>query len=326
MKVLLTGATGYLGARVASRLVAAGHEVAALVRPGAAARVPSGVAALPGDLSDPISLKSALRGREGLVHMAALVRNWSRDPRDFDRVNVEGLALLLRATEESRLERIVYTSTIVALGPTDGAVRDETGERTDFRFRTDYERTKWLADRMVREKAAAGLPIIVVYPGVIYGPGGKTEGNLLRRTFEDTLARRLRFRLGRGDLRICYAFIEDVAEGHRLALERGLSGGGYILGGENATQTELFGMLEQLTGVPPPRWSLPYAPAEAAGWVMRQLARITGRPPLFTEGVVGTFRHEWAYSSRRAETDLGYRITPLRDGLRRTLESLRGGA
>ncbi len=326
MRVLLTGATGYLGRQVAARLVAAGHTVTALVRPGSVGSVPAGCEAIAGDLAEIQTLRRALRGCESLVHMAALVRNWARDPRDFDRVNVEGLAAILRAAEEGRVGRIVYTSTIVALGPTDGPVRDETAERTDFRFRTDYERSKWVAERMVREKAAAGLPVVIVYPGVVYGPGASTEGNLLRRMFEDTLARRLRFRLGRADLRICYAFIEDVAEGHRLALERGAFGRGYILGGENATQDDLFTMLEQLTGVPPPRWTLPCGPAQAAGWVMRWGAWMTGLPPLFTDGVVRTFRHEWAYSSERARREIGYLITPLRDGLRRTIDALRGGA
>lgn len=326
MRVLITGATGYLGRQVAARLVAAGHHVTALVRRGSAGSVPTGCETIAGDLTEIQTLRDALRGCESLVHMAALVRNWARDPRDFDRVNVDGLAAILRAAEEGRVGRIVYTSTIVSLGPTDGPVRDETAERTDFRFRTDYERSKWVAERMVREKAAAGLPVVIVYPGVVYGPGANTEGNLLRRMFEDTLGRRLRFRLGRADLRICYAFIEDVAEGHRLALERGTVGRGYILGGENATQGELYTILEQLTGVPPPRWTLPYGPAEAVGRLMRLGAWMTGLPPRFTDGVVGTFRHEWAYSSERAIREIGYRITPLRDGLHRTIDALRGGA
>ncbi len=323
MKVLLTGATGYLGSHVAARLVSSGHGVLVLARPGSERRLPAGCRAVRGDLLEPASVRHALQGCDALVHMAALVRTWVRDPRDFDRVNVEGLSTALRAAEAAGLARIVYTSTIVALGPTDGEVRDESAERTEVRFHTDYERSKWIAERMVREKAAAGAPIVVVYPGVVYGPGMPTQGNLLRRTLSDYLAGRLRARLGRADLRICYAYAGDVAEGHLLALEKGVPGRGYILGGENATQERLFSVLRELTGIPPPRYAAPYWAAEAAGRLQRALARITGIPPSFTDGVVRTFRHEWAYSSERAVRELGYRVTPLPEGLRLTIDTLR---
>jgi farnesol dehydrogenase len=324
MRVLLTGATGYLGGRVAARLVAAGHTVHALVRPGGERRAPAGCRIALGDILDAGSLRRALQGSDGLIHLAALVRNWARNPRDFDRVNVEGLGIVLRAAAEAGVPRVVYTSSIVALGPTIGEPRDETADRTDFRFRTDYERTKWIADRLAREKAAAGLPIVILYPGVIYGPGTSTEGNLLRATLEAYLRGRLRFRLGRGDLRICYAYVEDVAEGHRLALEKGAPGRGYILGGENATQDRLFEVLRTLTGIAPPRLAVPYGPAELAGRLLRGAAWLTGIAPLLTDGVVATFRHEWAYRSDRAEREIGYRVTPLEDGMRETVGVLRG--
>jgi farnesol dehydrogenase len=257
--------------------------------------------------------------------MGALVRMWVRDRREFDRVNVEGLSAALRAAAEAGVSRIVYTSTIAALGPTDGVVADETFERTERRFCTDYERTKWIAERLAREKLAAGLPMVVVYPGVVYGPGAGTEGNLLRKMFSDHLGGRLRSRLGRGDLRICYSFIDDVAEGHRLALEGGRMGRGYILGGENATQDEIFSILADLTGRPAPRTVIPYWAGETIGRMLQGISRLTGIQPAVTAGAVSTFRHEWAYSSDRAIRELGYRITPLREGLRLTIDALRRG-
>jgi nucleoside-diphosphate-sugar epimerase len=132
-------------------------------------------------------------------------------------------------------------------------------------------------------------------------------------------------RLGRGDLRISYAFAPDVARGHVQALERGAPGRGYILAGENATQDDLFALLRAMTGHPAPALHVPYWLGEALGTLMSVTARITGRPPVLTRGVVSTFRHEWAYDSRRAEKEIGYTMTPLREGLRRTLESLRPG-
>lgn len=323
MRVLVTGATGYLGRRVAACLASAGHEVRALARPGHEGRVPQRCRAVPGDVRDVPSLRQALEECDALVHLAALVKMWVPDRREFDRINVEGLAGALRAAEDAGVRRIIYTSSVVALGPTDGAVRDEEFARTDDRFHTDYERSKWLATVMAREKAAAGAPIIVLYPGVVYGPGAATQGNLLERTFRDYLAGRLRTRLGRDDLRICYAYIDDVAEGHALALERGIPGRGYILGGDNATQAELFALLRELTGIEGPRIVVPYWLGMFAGLLLRAGGHLTGTPPVVTDGVVGTFRHEWAYDSERARRELGYHPMSLRQGLERTIEALR---
>ncbi|HKB08805.1 MAG TPA: NAD-dependent epimerase/dehydratase family protein [Candidatus Polarisedimenticolia bacterium] len=323
MKILVTGATGYLGGHVASRLAESGHQVLALARSGREGSVPSGCRPVTGDVLDPSSLHRALEGCDALVHMAALVKMWVRDRREFDRVNVEGLVAVLRAAERRGIRRILYTSTIGALGPTGPDPCDETHERTEFRFRTDYERTKWLAERVVRERVESGLPIITVYPGVVYGAGARTQGNLLDRLFRDYVAGRMKVRLGRAPSRICYALAADVAEGHRLALDRGAPGRGYILGGENASQDELFGLLHELTGLHPPRWAAPFWAAEAAGRAMRAWARLTGRPPALTDGAIATFRYHWAYSSDRAVRELGYRVTPLREGLRATLSALR---
>jgi NAD+-dependent farnesol dehydrogenase len=322
MRILVTGATGYLGGHVAAGLVSAGHTVLALSRTGRAQAVPAGCLPVEGDILDRPSMARALDGCDALVHMAALVTMWVKDRREFDRVNVEGLAAVLRAAEVGGVRRILYTSTIAALGPTGSEARDETFERSDFRFRTDYERTKWLADRLVREKAADGVPVVTVYPGVIYGAGAATQGNLLDRLLRDYLSGRLKVRLGRIAARICYAFADDVAEGHRLALEKGTAGRGYILGGENVSQDELFALLQERTGRPAPSVSVPFWMAEAAARILQARARMTGRPPAISAGAIATFRHHWAYTSHRAIHELGYRVTPLREGLRRTLAAL----
>jgi farnesol dehydrogenase len=323
MRVLITGSTGYLGAHVAARLAGAGHSVLALVRRGREGAAPPGCSPVAGDVLDPPSLERALAGCDACVHMAALVKMWVRDPREFDRVNVEGLAAVLRAAERRGVSRIVYTSTIAALGPTGPEARDETCARTEFSFRTDYERSKWAAERLAVERASTGHPIVILYPGVVYGPGAATQGNLMERVFADYAAGRTRTRLGGRPTRICYAYAADVAAGHLLALEKGTPGRGYILGGENATQDELFSRLQELTGIAPPRTTVPFWVAEAAGRVQRVRARLTGRTPDFTDGAIRTFRYHWAYASDRAVRELGYRITPLREGLRATLEALR---
>jgi len=320
--VLLTGGTGYLGGRVATVLAAAGHEVRCLCRPGRESAAPAGTRPVRGDLLDEGSIAAALRGCDALVHMAAMVKRWAPDRREFDRVNVGGTEIVLRAAAAAGVARILYTSSIVALGPTAGGVADEERAPDPGDGCTDYERTKRRSLEVVRRLAAHGLPIVTVYPGIVYGPGSATEGNLLRPMLSDHLRGRLPARLGRGDRRICYAFADDVARGHLLALERGVAGRGYILGGDNATQDDLFAVLHDLTGRPAPRFAVPYWLAGLAAGAQVLRARVTGRVPDVTPGMVATFRHEWAYRSDRARREIDYTITPLADGMRRTLESL----
>lgn len=326
MRVLVTGATGYLGAAVATALVEAGHDVTALRRPGGLAPLPPGCREAAGDLLAPAGLPAALHGAEAVVHLAGFVKRWTRDRTLFDRVNVGGTASLFEAARAAGVRRILYTSSIVALGPTGGGVADETTPRARTDFRTEYERTKWAALLLARARASSGLPVVVVHPGVVYGPGRATEGNLMEPLLADFASGRLRTRLGRGDRRICYAFIGDVARGHVRALERGVPGREYILGGENVTMGELFALLSELTGRRAPRLAIPYAAAEAAAGALVLLAWLTGRMPDATPGVVSTFRHEWAYACARAQREIGYEVTPLRDGLRATLAALRGGS
>jgi len=320
--VLLTGGTGYLGGRVAAALAAAGHEVRCLCRPGRESAAPAGTRAVRGELLDGGSVAAALHGCDALVHMAAMVKRWAPDRAEFDRVNVGGTEIVLGAAAAAGVRRVLYTSSIVALGPTAGTVADEERAPDPGDGCTDYERTKRRSLEVARRHAANGLPIVTVYPGIVYGPGAATEGNLLRPMLTDHLRGRLRARLGRGDLRICYAFVDDVARGHLLALERGVTGRGYVLGGENATQDDLFAVLRAITGRPAPRLVVPYWVADLAAGAQVLRARVTGRLPEVTPGMVATFRHEWAYRSDRAVRELGYAITPLGDGMRRTLEGL----
>jgi len=330
MKIFLTGGTGFLGKRLVARLVEAGHEVRALVRrlppTGADSRqggMPAGVTFIVGDVTDAASLNRGAEGCDAIVHSAALVKMWVRDRSQFDRVNVDGLRLALEAGRRAGVGRILYTSSFIALGPTDGRVADESWVHAPGGHHNDYERTKAAADLVAREAADAGAPLVIVYPGVVYGAGELTDGSLMTRTIRDFMNRRVPGFLGSGDQRICYAFIDDVVEGHLMALERARPGSRYILGGQNANYHDLFAMLAKLTGAPVPTRHLPFWLMGAAGKLMRWRAALTGIEPIITDEVIEIYRHDWAYSSDRAVADLGYRITPLEEGLRRTVAWLR---
>ncbi|PYQ43830.1 MAG: hypothetical protein DMF77_08620 [Acidobacteria bacterium] len=325
MKVLLTGGTGFLGKNVARALVARGYEVRLLARAG------SNLAGLPagdivrGDVCDAASLRRAAEGCQAILHMAALVKMWVPEREVFDRVNVEGLRAALAASEAVGA-RLVYTSSFMAIGPTGAPPADESQIHPGHSFRNDYERTKAHADVIAREAAAAGRDVVLLYPGVVYGPGDRTAGNIVVNMIADHLRGRFPGIIGPGDRLWSYAFVDDVAAGHVDALEKGRAGERYLLAGENVSMNDFFRLLGEASGVPAPRLHIPYAAAGALGWMLYAWAELTGMEPLLTHEVVGVFREHWSYTSAKAQRDLGYRTTPLRDGLRRTLDWLRSDA
>ena len=323
MKVLLTGGTGFLGKNVARRLAAAGHEVRLLARASSnLSELPPGVEIVRGDVVDAAAFAAAAQGCGAVVHMAALVKMWVPDADEFDRVNVGGLRNALAAARQAGA-RLVYTSSFIAVGPAGPEPVDESRVHDLKSFRNHYERTKALADVLAREAAAAGQDVVILYPGVVYGPGELTEANLVVKMVRDHLQGRLPALVGPGDRLWSYTFADDVAAAHVTALERGRAGERYFLCGENASLTDFFRRLEALTGVPAPRRHIPFAVAALLGRALYLWAELTGAPPELTQDVVAVFREHWAYQSGKAESELGYRCRPLADGLQKTVEWLR---
>ncbi|HYO15904.1 MAG TPA: NAD-dependent epimerase/dehydratase family protein [Thermoanaerobaculia bacterium] len=323
MKILVTGGTGFLGRRIVSEL-APRHELRLLVRRGSSRdRFPAGVEFAEGDVTDRASLGRALTGCDAVVHAAALVKILA--PREqFDRINVEGLHNVLAAAESAgTVERILYVSSFMALGPTDGGTLDESAEPRDRVWINDYERTKTLSDRAAREAIAQGAPLSVIYPGVIYGPGEMTEGNIVLRHVLDLVHGRLPALLGKPERRWNYVFVDDVARGAALALENAPPGGRYVLGGENVTQGDFYALVGRLTGAKIPSLRLPDGVAKAAGALQKWWAGLRGTTPQLTPDLVDVYKHDWAYSSARAERELGYRWRTLAEGLAVSVEWLR---
>jgi farnesol dehydrogenase len=328
MKVLITGGTGFLGRRIVSDL-ARRHEVRLLVRPNASReRFPEGVEFAQGDVTDRASLLRAAAGCDAVVHAAALVKILA-PPDEFDRINVGGIENVLRAAEEAgTVGKVVYVSSFIALGPTEngpGGMLDESAEVGEREWINDYERTKAQADRRARRAIAEGAPVNVVYPGVIYGPGEMTEGNIVVRHILDLIQRKLPGLIGSPERRWSYVFVDDVARGVGLVLEKGAPGGRYVLGGENVRLGDFYALVERLTGVPVPRRRIPDGIAKAAGALQKGWAGLTAGTPKLTPDLVEIYRHDWAYRSDRAERELGYAARPLEQGLRETLSWLAEG-
>lgn len=323
MKVLVTGVSGFLGGRLAQGLAQRGDQVRGLLREGSRwDSAPDGAQTVTGDITDARAVARAAHGCDVVVHAAGFVKIWARDPREFDRVNVGGLRAVADAVRATGA-RLFYTSSFIALGPTDGSLRGEDPPRDAGRFHNHYERTKWLADRFARGLADGGLPIVRLYPGVLYGPGALTAGNHVVGLMLQHARGQLPGLLGGGAKRLCLSFVDDVVAGYLAAIDRAAPGSGYILGGENRTVRELFAAFELASGVRAPRRSIPFWLASLVGLLARGRARITGIEPEITDEVVRVYRHDWAYSSAHAQAELGYRITPLREGIDRTVQWLR---
>lgn len=312
MRVLITGATGYLGRALVPAFRAAGHSTVAFSRHASA----SGVAGetFDGDVRDSAAVSRAAAGCDAICHSAALVSVWRRRREEFDEINVGGLQRVLEVARAARIDRILYTSSFLALPP--------SGEPVPGRW-NDYQRTKVLAEEVASRAAGDGAPLVRVYPGVIYGPGAPTAGNLVGTMVADHLRGRLPGVVG-ADRVWSYAWVEDVAAGHVAALERGRPGSRYALGGENAPQMRVFEVVRELTGRPLPR-RVPAWVAKAMGAFEEARAVVTGRPPLLTPGTVEVLTRDWDMDSGDAVRDLGYHVTPLRVGITRLVERLRSG-
>jgi farnesol dehydrogenase len=323
LRILVTGVTGFLGGRVAARLDEAGHDVRGLVRDASRwTDKPDRAEAVPGDVTDSDSLRRAVADCAAVVHCAAFVKSWAKDRGTFDRVNVGGLRNVI-ATAGLAGARLFYTSSFLALGPTDGTTLDETSPHMGTPPYNDYERTKRDADRAAREAALAGARIVRIYPGVVYGPGALTDGNHVVQNLILHAKGKLPGMLGDGDRRLSLAFVDDVTSGYAEVLARAKDGSAYVLGGDNKTLVDLFAAFEKETGIAPPKIKIPYAAARLIGRLQRWRAELFGTPPELTDEVVGIYTHEWAYSSARAQADLGYTITPLAAGVAKTVAWLR---
>jgi farnesol dehydrogenase len=305
MRVLVTGATGYLGRAIVAALASRGHTPVAFARTIRHGDLPG--EAVAGDVRDRAALRAAAARADALIHSAALVSQWRPDPREFDDVNVGGLEYALAASREAGHGRIVYTSSFLALPPAGASAPIAAN---------DYQRTK-VAARAVAERArASGAPVVILYPGVVYGPGRMSEGNLVGRLLTDHARGRLPGLVG-ADRVWSFAWVDEVAAAHVAALGPAPEPA-YELGGDNAPPRRVFEIARDLTGDAVP-WRLPYWLADVAGRVEEWRARLTGAPPLVTRGAVEIFRHDWPLRHDLAGRDLGYRPRSLDEGVRELL-------
>lgn len=317
MKAFVTGGTGFLGRHLIDELLSHGHAVTALVRTFDRARsLPRGVRVAPGDVTQRESLRSGMRGADVVFHAAAwyAVGVRAMDRERMRRINVEGTRNVLELAMELGVPKTVYTSTVAAFGDTRGAVVDESHRPEGAGFKSEYERTKYLAHFDVAVPLQRrGLPLVIVCPGGIYGPGDTSQlGGLIRRYAR----RRLPAMLG-PDNALTWAHVDDVAAGHRLAAEKGRPGETYILAGPVLTYREFFAAAERATGLPAPRLWLP-------GSVATVWAPLLGRVAPGASELLGSLGGiSYLAAADKARRELGWEPRSVEAGMADTLEAMR---
>jgi nucleoside-diphosphate-sugar epimerase len=316
MTYFLTGATGFLGGVLARQLIERGHVVRAIVRTPAKADALGalGVELVPGDVTDAASMRGPMRGTDGVFHVAGWYKVGLRDSSPAHAVNVEGTRNVLGVMRELRIGKGVYTSTLAVNSDTHGQLVDET-YRFDGRHLSVYDRTKAEAHRIAEDFIRDGLPLVIVQPGLIYGPGD-TSG--VRTTFLQFLQRKLP--AVPRQTAFAWAHVEDVARGHVLAMERGTPGRTCFLAGPVHTFEGALDLAAEITGVAPPRLKLPPRVLRAASILVKPLERLVLLPSAFTsEGLRVIAGVTYIGTSARAQRELGWQARPLRDGLTETL-------
>ena len=316
-KYFVTGATGFIGGEIVKQLVGRGHKVVALVRsPDKAAMLKAlGVEIHAGDITDRETIKAPMTGVDGVFHVAAWYKVGVKEPL-ADQINVDGTRNVLKTMCTLEIPRGVYTSTLAVFSDTRGAVPDET-YRYDGPHISEYDRTKWIAHyRVALPKIADGLPLTIVMPGLVYGPGD-TSG--MRSALVDLLRGRLPMTPAK--TAFCWAHIEDTARAHILAMEKGQSGETYIIAGPRHSFQYAFDLAASIAKVRPPM----FHPGPTA---MRAMASTTGvighvfkLPPALTPEALRVLAGTTYFGSNaKAVRELGFSPRPLEEGMAQTLE------
>lgn len=307
-----------MGAHVVRALLKEGRAVRCLVRQGSRRDNLEGldVETAVGDITDPATLGPVMTGVSTLYHCAANYRLWAKDPAELSRVNVGGTENVLAAAAEAGVAKVVYTSSVGALGlKSDGSPADETTPVEREEVVGQYKKSKYDAERAAEAWAGRGLPVVIVNPSTPVGeldikptPTGQMIVDFLNGRFPAYV-----------DTGLNLVDVRDVALGHLLAAERGRIGQKYILGNRNMTLKEILEALSRLTGLPAPRLRLPHAVPLAAAAVATLVARVTGRPPRVSLESVRMSMHRMFFDAGKAVRELSFPQSPVEEALGRAV-------
>ncbi len=333
-KIFMTGATGFIGTTLVRQLLQDGYSIRCISR--SEPKYPPGLGCtpenlwqhpnferFPGDINDIDSIRHVMKGCRYVFHLAGYAKNYAKDPNTFTRVNIEGMKNVCTVAKELGIERIVWTSSIVTFGPTrPGEIGDENMPRITDLYYTEYEKTKSMAEQEAFKMVAEGLPLVIVNPTRVFGPGQLSEGNTVGILINDYTRGRMPVLPNRGINIGNYVLVDDVARGHYLAMEHGRVGERYILGSENVSLKDFFQMVGRISGKK--HWQLPMLkPGPMVfSYILLYWAKLTGTYPVITPGWMRTFMVDWTYSCDKARKELGYQPVSLEESLKKTWDWL----
>ena len=319
MKYFVTGATGFIGGHLVPKLIARGHSVVCLVRNPAKAEALAklGTTLATGDVTDRESLRAPMRGVDGVFHVAAWYAVGNLDRAKMQAANVDGTRNTLELAIELGISKIVYTSTVGVFGNTHGQIVDETYRVDQRELSTIYERSKWAAHYEVAVPLQQrGAPIVIVQPGGVTGPGDTSPQNDVYKFF----LRRMPIMFG-ATAGLTWAHVDDIAEGHILAMEKGRAGEAYIIAGPTLTYKETMQAFEKITGIPAPKLWAPDWMTIGTGKFMGLLERaFNARLSISSEALSTLANYTWYVTAAKAQRELGWQPRPLEQTFKEVLD------
>lgn len=325
MKVFLTGATGYIGNRLALQLAESNYEVHALVRDLSSENIPvhPNIKLFKGNLNDLDSIEKAIVSCDYAFHTAAFTRLTCTEVEEFYNVNVQGTANVLNAAKKYGIQKFIFTSSVSVFGPSQpNSVIVENHPRMSS-YANDYELTKTMAENLVLDYNKKGLPGIILNVSRVYGPGRTGFSNGVNRFISMLLKQKTVFVPSKLHIASNYVYIDDVIEAHILALQNGQAGEKYIVGGENASYEKLFTTISECNQTKIPVVKINYTVLKTGLFLKVLIDKLLFKEPSLTPKLLDYLFTNRSVSSQKAVSQLGYEITPLETGVERTLKFLK---